>query len=376
MRVYTAAEKRDFRKQKKERVEKMEVQKQAKPGAEQNIEMQKEKMKFMVPSSDEAMAGSLTDEEEAEAEGYAKGVGGRFDETAGIFASARRDGFITYTDQDQVMEGMLVKETSPCYNTRSSPRKPQSLKAKVGNSSLDMDMGNENGESLPHVGKPQRPTVKVGNSAVDTEDEKESPPHVRKPRRAKAKRGEKSTTEIEPDEDDEKSPRRRSSPRLSNAQRAKAIVFEEDMQDDAEKGASPNRTRPSPRLLKPKGTAAKTRVVEIEDKGDELEESPPRNRLSRGRPPKASKAKVRLDVDEDDEEEDMDDVVMKSPPRTRGQHRAVAAKRPKGKFGDAPRIDPCDEPALYTFYAGLNLNAPNKTTDKARLGKGMGHKKK
>ena len=354
----------------------MEAQKEAKQGADQSTEMQKEKMKFMVPSSDEAMAGSLTDDEEAEAEGYAKGVDARVDAMADVFESVGRDGLITYTDQDQVMEGMLVKETPPRYNTRSSPRKLQSHKAKVRNSSLDMDRGYENVKSLPHVRKPQRPKVMVGNSAVDTEDENESPPHVRKPRRAKAKKGDKATTAMEPDEDDEESPRKRTSSRLSKPQRPKAIIFEEDMQDEAEKGASRNRTRPSPRLLKPKGTAAKIRVVEIEDKEDELEESPPCNRAPRGRPPKASKAKVRLDVDEDDDEEDMDDVVEKSPPRTRGQHRAVAAKRPKGKFGDAPRIDPCDEPALYTFYAGLNLNAPNKTTDKARLGKGMGHKKK
>lgn len=295
-------------------------------------------MKFMVPSSDEAQAGSLTDEEEAEAEAYARGLGARIDAMAGVYQSDGRDGLITYKDQDQFMGRILAVDAPPRCDTRSSPRKPKSPKTKVGNSWPGMDMVNEDDKSPPHIRKPQRPKTSYKKDIVnDEEDEdEESPPHLRKPQRERPKKGEKVTAAIQIDDDEEEFPHKCTSGRLrSPSVRAKAVV------------------------------------VEVEDDEDEVEESPPRNRrVSRGRQPKAAKAEASVADDED-----MEDVVEKSPPRTRGDHRAAAAKRPKARIGEAPRIDPYDEAALYTSYAGLSLNVPNKALDKARMGERMGHRK-
>ena len=379
VRKQTAAEKRDLRKQQKERVEKMEAQKKAEQEAEQKTKIRKEKMKFMVPSSDEAMIGSLADEEGAEAEAYARGVGARVDAMAGVYESVGRDGLIAYKDQDQVMGGMLAKEATPLYDTCSSPRKPQSPKAKVKIPSPDIYMGNEDDESPPHVRKPQRPKTSYKKDIVDDEEDEEdeddeSPPHLRKPQHGRPKKGDKVTTAIQLDEDYEESPQKRASGRLRKPSAKATATAVEIEDDDDEVEESPPRNRRVSCCRQPKAAKAKARISQDEDMEDIVEKSPPRTRAPRGRPPKAAAAKARV-VGSEDKDEDIEDVVDKSPPRARGDCRAVAAKRPKTKIGDMPRIDPYDEAALYTSYAGLSLKVPNKTLDKARLGEGMGHRK-
>lgn len=378
VRGQTAAEKRDLRKQQKERVEKMKAQKKPEQEAEQKTSIQKEKMKFMVPSSDEAVAGSLTDEEEAEAEAYVRGVAARIGAMASVSESVGRNGLDTCKDQDQVMGGMLVKEAPPPYETRSSPRKPQSSKAKVKNPTPDMDIGNEDKESSPHVHKPQRPKTSYKRYIVDDEDDEddESPPHLRKPQRGRAKKAEKVTTAIQLDEDYEESPQKRTPGRLRKPS-AKAAATALELEDDDDEGQeSPPCSRRVSCVRQQNAAKAKARIALEKGMEDIVGKSSPRTCAPGGHPPKAATAKARaVGPEDEDEDEDMEVVVDKSPPHTRGGRRAAPAKRPKAKIGDAPRIDPYDEASLYISYAGLSLNTPNKTLDKARLGEGMGHRK-
>lgn len=335
-------------------------------------------MKFMVPSSDESMAGSLTDEEHAEAESYARGVGAKFIAMAGVYQSVEHDNLTACIDLDQVMGESLAVEAPLRDDTRFSPRKPEVAKAKVGSSWPDMDMGNEDPESISHLRKPQRPKKSYKKNVVDDEEDEdeESLPHLRKPQRGETNKGVKVTAAVQFHEDNQ-SPHKRSWGRFRKpSPKVKAAVVEvEDDEDEAEE--SPPRDRRGSRGRQSRAGKAKARLAEDEYMEDVIEKLPPRTRATRNRPPKtakAAKAKARV-VESADEDEDMDDVVDNSPPHIRGNHCPGAARRPKAKIRDEIRIDQYDEAALYTSYAGLSINAPNRTLDNAGIGEGMGHRK-
>lgn len=331
-------------------------------------------MKFMIPSSDEAVRCSLTDEEDAEAEAYAKVVSARIKVMAGVYQSIERDGIITYKGQDQVMGGMIAKEAPQRTSTRTSSRK-QSPKANIRNAAMGMDTGNEDVASRPYVDTPEHPRMSSKKNIVDDEEDEdeESPPHLRKPQRGRPKKGDKMSSAVLLDEDDEESLHKRTWGRLRGpSAKAKAAVVEiEDDEDEVEE--SPPRNFHVSRVRQPKAAKGEARAAVDEDMEDVVQKSQPRTRAPRGRPPKAAKAKARV-VESEDEDEHME-AIDKSPPRARGDHLAATAKRLKAKIGDAQRIDPYNEAALYTFFAGFSLNVPNKTRDKARMGEGMGHRK-
>ena len=296
MREQTAAKKRARREQQQQRVKEMEAQKKA----DEKAKMEREKMKFMIPSSDEdrQTTESLTDEEETELETYARGVAAKYDNMRGIMQSVELDAGIESRNQDDQMGGVAAQVAPPRTGTRSLPRKPQAPGA--------IAIDEESDESPPPLRKPKRSKLKVGNMAMDREDEEKGPPpHLRVPQRVQAEKGDKITTEL--DEDDvESPPHKRSESRRRRPQRPKAIAIEnEDADMQKEDEGSPQRTR-APLRRQPKGVKAKATVVEVEPEEEEVGKSPPRARRRGLRKPKGAKAKARVAQDEDDEDEDVE----------------------------------------------------------------------